>query len=135
MSLRRPLRAGPRSATSWTTAVERYRRALERYHTSLRLMPERKLRSELAELGGALEAVLEDFEDAADRRRAYDRDAAAAVLKVMHHAATLCSHATEAALLANEAAWRHDEVEVARRLDEVRGIVRTIDDFGAEVTP
>ena len=51
----------------------------------------------------------------------------------MRRAATLCSHATETALLVNEAAWRHDVDEVDRGIESVRQLVTRIDELGDEV--
>lgn len=135
MSLRRPLRRGWAAASTWTSAVERYRRALDRYHASLRVMPDRSLRQELTHLGGPLEAVLEDFEEAVARRSRYDETRATAVLAAVHRAATLCSHATEAAQMANEATRRHAPDDVARCLDTVRLLIKKIDELGDEVRP
>ncbi|HYY09603.1 MAG TPA: hypothetical protein VE781_01620 [Kineosporiaceae bacterium] len=135
MALRRPRRAGPTAASTWASALDRYRRAVARYSESLRTMPERQLRSDLTDLAGPLEAVLEDFEDAAAQRAGYDEAGAAAVLGCVHRAATLCSHATEAAQMANQAAWRADADDVARCLDTVRVLVKKIDELGDEVRP
>lgn len=134
MALRRPLRRAGKDAV-WSAALERYRRAVDRYHASLRLMPERALRQELTHLAGPLEAVLEDFEEAAAHRSGFDRTRAATVLGTIHRGATLCSHATEAALMANEAAWRYDAEDVARCLDTVRLLVKKIDELGDEARP
>ncbi len=135
MSIRRPLRRGAAETAVWNSAVERYRRAVDRYLTSLRLMPERSLRQELSQLGGPLEAVLEDIEEAAAGRAGYDADRRDAVLGCIHRAATLCSHATEAAQMANEAAWRYDAEDVSRCLDTVRLLIKKIDELGDEVRP
>ncbi len=135
VSLRPRLRRGWGSARTWTSAVERYSRAVDRYHAITRVMPERALRHELTQLGGPLEAVLEDFEDAVARRSGYDQARARAVLTAVHRAATLCAHATEAAQMADEAARRHAAEDVARCLDTVRLLVKKIDELGDEVRP
>lgn len=127
-------RAWARRAT-WDAAVDRYRRAVDRYESSLREIPERRLRQELVHLGDPLEAVLEDFEDAADARSRYAREHAMRTLDAIHRAATLCAHAMEAALMAHEAARRHDSDDVARCLDAVRLLVKKIDELGDEVRP
>ncbi len=135
MSLRRPSwRSGPGAAT-WNAAVDRYRRAVDRYQASLRVMPERALRHELSQLAGPLEAVLEDFEDAAGQRGTYGRARAVEILGCMHRAATLCAHATEAAQMANDATRRYDVEDVARCLDTVRVLVKKIDELGDAVRP
>jgi hypothetical protein len=136
VSLRRPSwRSGPGSAASWAAAIERYHRAVERYGTSARLLPERVLRHELAQLAGPLEAVLEDFEDAAAQRSSYSRARAVEILGCMHRAATLCAHATEAAQMAHDATRRYDVEDVARCLDTVRVLVKKIDELGDAVRP
>lgn len=127
-------RRTPPATVTHTSALGRYRRAVDRYHDCLQSMPERALRRELTELGGPLDAVLEDFEDAlAQRRPGKAREDA--VLAAVQRAATLCAHATEAALMANEAAWRYDADEVGRYLDTVRLLVKKIDELGDEVRP
>jgi hypothetical protein len=98
-------------------------------------MPDRELRRELTELAGPLEAVLEDFEDALGRRRDLDAARDAEALACIHRAATLCAHATEAALMANEAAWRYDDQDVVRRVDTVRQLVTRIDELGDQARP
>ncbi len=129
MSLRRPLR-GP---DAWTSAVDRYRRAVERYHDTARGLLDRTLRRELALLGEPLDAVLADVEEAAAHRTRYDAARAAAVLGCIHRAATLCAHATEAALMVGEAARRRDAGAVERCLATLRRLVTTIDELGDEV--
>ncbi len=131
--MRHPLRRRPTATVVWSAALERYRRAVDRFLESLRLMPERSVRTELVRLGGPLEAVLEDFEEATARRTDYDGPTAALILENMRRAATLCSHATETALLVNEAAWRHDVDEVDRGIESVRQLVTRIDELGDEV--
>ena len=115
--------------------MERYKRGVERYHSTLRSMPDRDLRRELTDLASPLEATLEDFEDVlADRRRLPpERDAA--ILADVHRAATLCAHATEAALMANDAAWRYNDEDVVRYLETVRTLVKKIDELGDEARP
>jgi hypothetical protein len=119
----------------WASAVERYRRAVARYHSTLRTMPDRALRRELTQLAGPLEAALEDFEDALANRQRFQPDRDAEVLGQVHRAATLCAHATEAALMANEAAWRYDDEDVLRRVDMVRSLVKKIDELGDGASP
>jgi enoyl reductase-like protein len=135
VSLRHPLRRHAASNATWAAAVERYRRAVDRYYSSLALIPGRVLRQRLTELGGPLEAVLEDFEDAMARRSRFDRGREADVLASIHRAATLCAHATEAALMANDAAWRHADEDAARGVDTVRQLVKAIDELGDRARP
>lgn len=130
VTLRRPLHRRAASAATWASAVERYRRAVARYHSTLRTMPDRALRRELTQLAGPLEAAIEDFEDAFAARRRFQADRDIEVLGAVHRAATLCAHATEAALMANEAAWRYDEEDVVRCVDTVRSLVKRIDELG-----
>ena len=132
MSIRRPLR---RSAATWASAVERYRRAVDRYHESVRLMSDHSLRRELTHLAAPLDAVLEDVQDAARRRRAYDPERAEEVLAFIRRAATVCAHATEAAQLADEAARHHEVEDVRRCVDTVRLLIKKIDEIGDEVNP
>jgi len=98
-------------------------------------MPDRALRRELTQLAGPLEAALEDFEGALANRQRFQPERDAEVLSRVHRAATLCAHATEAALMANEAAWRYDEEDVVRRVDMVRSLVKKIDALGDEASP
>ncbi len=133
VSLRRALRSASGRPDAWTSAVDRYRRAVERYHSSPPTLLDRALRRELIRLGEPLDAVLTDVEEAANRRHRYDSARAAAVLGCIHRAATLCAHATEAALMAGEAARRRDTEDVARCLDTVRLLVKRIDELGDEV--
>jgi hypothetical protein len=135
VALRRPLRRHVASAATWASAVERYRRAVERYYATVGTMPDRALRRELEHLGGPLEATLEDFEDALAQRRHMTVDRDARVLGDVHRAATLCAHATEAALMANQAAWRYDDDDVARCADTVRILVKKIDELGDAARP
>jgi hypothetical protein len=76
VSIRRPLGG---SAATWASAVERYRRAVERYHESVRVMSDHTLRRKLTHVASPLDAVLEDLENAAGRR-AYDLEQAEQVL-------------------------------------------------------
>ena len=131
--MRLPLRRKATATAVWAAALERYRRSVDRFLESLRLMPERSVRTELVRLGGPLEAVLEDFEEASARRAHYDASTTDWILEHMRRAATLCSHATETALLVNQAAWRHDADEVARGIESVRQLVTRIDELGDEV--
>jgi uncharacterized protein Yka (UPF0111/DUF47 family) len=99
------------------------------------MMPDHNLRRELTHLAGPLDAVLDDLEQAADRRRAYDPERAEEILASIHHAATLCAHATEAAEMANEATRHHEVDDLARCVDTVRLLIKKIDEIGDEVNP
>jgi hypothetical protein len=57
------------------------------------------------------------------------------VLAQVHQAATLCAHAAEAALMANEAAWRYDDEDVVRCVDTVRSLIKKIDELGDGASP
>lgn len=133
--MRRPLRRQAESDATWTSALERYRRAVARYRSSMRDIPHRALRTDLMELAGPLDAVLEDFEDAFANRRNLPAGRDTEVLGLVHRAATLCAHATEAALMANDAAWRYDDEDVARRIATVSSLVKKIDELGDEASP
>ena len=135
VGLRRPLHRHVASAATWAAGVDRYRRAVERHSVTVSSVTDRALRHELEELSGPLEAVLEDFEAAWAVRRTYDADRDARALGLIHRAATLCAHATEAALLANEAAWRDDSDEMIRCAGTVRTLVTTIDELGDAARP
>jgi uncharacterized protein Yka (UPF0111/DUF47 family) len=115
--------------------VERYRRAVDRYHESVRVISDHTLRRELTHLAAPLDAVLDDLEAAATRRRSYDAARAEEVLASIHRAATACAHATEAAQLAGEAARHHEAGDVARCVDTVRLLIKKIDEIGDEVNP
>ena len=135
MPLRRRGRTPRPSKKAWTAAIERLRRAVDRYHSCVQLVPDRSLRGELAGLGAELEAAFGDFENAFEGRSRLSADHDLAALGRLHRAATLCAHATEAALMANEAAWRYGIEDVARRLDTVRTLVRTIDELAVQSRP
>jgi hypothetical protein len=130
--MRRPERP---SAAAWSSAVERYRRAVDRYHETVGMMPDRTLRGELIHVADPLDAVLDDLEEAAARRRTYPPDRSAEVLACIHQAATLCAHAREAAHMASEASWRHEVDDLARCVDTVQLLVKKIDEIGGEVNP
>jgi len=132
VSMRRPLHRSPATGAS---AVERYRRAVERYHESVRSMSDHTLRRELTHVASPLDAVLEDLEHAAAGQRAYDAERAEQVLAYIRRAATLCAHATEAALMADEATRHHAAEDVAACLDTVRGLIKKIDEIGDAVNP
>ena len=132
MAVRRSVR---RSATAWASAAERYRRAVDRYHESVRMMPDHNLRRELTHLAAPLEGVLDDVEQAAARRKSYDTDRAEEMLANIHRAATLCAHATEAAEMANDATRHHEVDDVARCLDTVRLLIKKIGEIGDQVNP
>jgi hypothetical protein len=51
----------------------------------------------------------------------------------IRRAATLCAHAIEAALMADEAARHHEVEDVATCLDTVRVLVKNINEIGDEV--
>ena len=123
------------SDTTWASAIGRYRRAVDRYYACLQMMPERALRQELSQLGRPLRAVLDDFDQARAARRPVDPARDAGDVAAIHRAATLCAHATEAALMANEAAWRYDADGMARCLDTVALMIKKIDELGDEVKP
>ena len=133
MSPRRPLRAAAGSPAAWASAVDRYRRAVERYHDTPHSLTDRALRRELARLGEPLDVVLADVEEAAAGRSRYDAARAAAVLGCIHRAATLCAHATEAALMVGSAARRRDAHDVARCLETLGLLVTRIDELGDEI--
>jgi hypothetical protein len=135
VSLGRPLHRHALPTQTWAAAVDRYRRAVDRYYADLEVMPARALRQKLTELGGPLDAVLEDFEDVLAHRAALDKGRSLDVLACIHRAATLCAHATETALMAHDASWRHDDDDVSRRLERVRELVRAIDELGGHVRP
>jgi hypothetical protein len=99
------------------------------------VIPNRALRQQLEELGESLEAVLEDFEDAAAQRGRLDKAREEDALACIHRAATLCAHATEATCMANDAAWHHADEEAARCLNAVRDLVRRIGKLGDRVRP
>jgi type II secretory pathway component GspD/PulD (secretin) len=98
-------------------------------------MSDHTLRRELTHIASPLDAVIQDLEEAAGRRRSYDSDRAEEVLAFIRRAATLCAHATEAALMADEATRHHEVEDVARCLDTVRVLVKKIDEIGDEVNP
>jgi hypothetical protein len=123
------------SDATWASAVERYRRGVARYQSTVGIMPDRTLRRELLQLAVPLEAALEDFEDAFANRRRVSTDHAIEVLAQVHQAATLSAHATEAALMANEAAWRYDDEDVVRCVDTVRSLIKKIDELGDGASP
>lgn len=133
MALPRPLRRRAASRAARSSALERYRRAVERFRATVDVMPERPVKHELAHLTAPLDAALEDFEDAVADRGRRDRVRDAALLADVQRAATLCAHAVEAALLANQAAWRHSRSDAQQHVATARSLVTRIDELGDAV--
>ncbi len=81
----------------WDVAVGRLRRGVDRYYEKVALMPDRRLRVELRELGAGLIVSLDQIAAVgADPRTCRDP----VMQRAVSRAATLCAHATEAAMLA-----------------------------------
>jgi hypothetical protein len=119
----RPAVLDPAPPNRWDAAASRLRRAVDRYYDKVAVMPDRRLRLELRELGtGLTDAVALVDAAARDPRVTHDPVSQRAVAR----AATLCAHATEAAMLANDASWHGQPKELTRCLDAVTTLVKAI---------
>ena len=114
----------PALSTGWCTAVDRFARAVHRYTDRVEMIPDRRLRSDLRDLGAVLTAALGDVRRA-HRSRRPPADCARAV-RAMLRAGTLCAHATEAALLAAAANRNQQPDALARELAVVRELATSV---------
>ncbi len=125
--LLRIARQGPDSSHlegPWPRAVQRFERAVHRFHELTEATSDRPLRLELARLGEALDSCLADLQAA---RRAGAREGQETmVVRATHRAATLCAHSSEAALMAGERARRREFEDVVRCVDTIRTLVKAI---------
>ncbi len=113
-------------AQAWDRSLERLERSVARYVEAIASVHDRRLRTELRELGADLQEALEVFRRAGQERgrRAAGRDDA--LVAAVHRAATLCAHATEAALTARQAAWRRQGEGTSSQTDAVRLLVKGV---------
>jgi hypothetical protein len=121
---RRATMPSPALSTGWCTAVERFARAVHRYIDRIEMIPDRRLRSDLRELGATLTQALSDVRRIPRGRRPAG-DGAGAV-RAMLRAGTLCAYATEAALLAADASRRQQPDGVARQVGVVRELTASV---------
>lgn len=114
----------PPPETDHERAVQRYQRAVDRFHEKTVAIPDRALRLELARLGGILDSCLSDLQLA--RRRGALPGREEIVINASRRTATLCAHATEVALMAGDRA-RHKELDdVVRCVDTCTTLVKAI---------
>jgi hypothetical protein len=111
---------------TWATAVERFARAVHRYHDRVEVVGDRVLREQLREPGAVLGQALVTVRAA----RGNGGDGAQAVRDVLR-AGTLCSHAIEAAVTATTARRAGDDAEAARALATVRTLAGVVGDLAA----
>lgn len=111
-------------STGWCTAVDRFARAVHRYTDRIEMIPDRRLRSDLRDLGAVLTAALSDVRRAHRGRRPASECAQA--VRAMLKAGTLCAHATEAALLAASAHRSQQLDDVARQVAVVRELATSV---------
>jgi hypothetical protein len=114
----------PALSTGWCTAVDRFARAVHRYTDRIEMIPDRRLRSDLRDLGAILAEALTDVRRA-HRARRPPADCARAV-RAMLRAGTLCAHATEAALLAADANRNQQPDDVTCHVAVVRELATTV---------
>jgi hypothetical protein len=108
---------------AWQTATGRLDRAVQRYYDKVAVMPDRRLRVELRDLGtGLITAHAQVIAAGQDPRVGHDPVCQRAVAR----AATLCAHATEAAMLANDASWHGRGRQLNRCLDAVTTLVKAV---------
>lgn len=119
----RPTVTAPGPPLAWERSVGRLRRAVDRYDDQVALMPDRRLRIELREHGEGLRTALVRVSDCAQNPRVtHDPVNQRAVAR----AATLCAHAIEAAMLANDASWHGRPRELTRCLDALTTLVKAV---------
>ncbi len=131
--VRLPGRGG--QAEAWDRSIERLERSVARYFEATAAAHDRRLRTELRQLGADLEEAVEVFRRAGQERgrRAAGRDDA--LLAAVHRAATLCAHATEAALTARQAAWRRQGDGTGQQIDAVRLLVKSVCELADSTRP
>jgi hypothetical protein len=106
---------GPPAVTPLERAVERYGRAVARFHNKTANVPDRALRAELGRIGDLLDSCLADQQSV--RRQGIQAGREDVVLRAVQRAATLCAHASEAALMAAERARHREFEDVVRCVD------------------
>ena len=121
-----PLPGRRRSAEHWHRAVDRLERAVNRYGAQASTLPERAIRHEVLFLGEDLQHALDDIVRAGDERGAARAGRDPRLLEAVQRAATLCAHATEAALTAHDAARRGERDATVRHLDALRLLVKGV---------
>lgn len=114
----------PVAPAAWEIATGRLRRAVRRYHDKVAVMPDRRLRLELREFGAGLTAAVEQIAAAEAADAAITQDAVAR--RAITRAATLCAHATEAAMMANDASWHGELRDLTRCLDAVSTLAKAV---------
>lgn len=105
-------------------AVQRYGRAVTRFHEKIAAIPDRALRLELARLGETLDSCLSDLQLTA--RRGIREGREDVVVNACRRSATLCAHATEVALMARDRARHREFDDVVRCVDTCRSLVKVI---------
>jgi hypothetical protein len=125
--LLRVARHGPDSSQfegPWPRAVQRFERAVHRFHDLTEATSDRPLRRELERIGETLDSCLADLQAA--RRVGAREGRETLVVRATHRAATLCAHSSEAALMAGERARRREFEDVIRCVDTIRTLVKAI---------
>jgi hypothetical protein len=117
------------SADLWTRAFDRLERGVARYFDKVSFMHDRRVRTELREIGVDLSAALEVFRAAGDERGAAEAGADVPLVNAVHRSGTLCAHAIEAAMTAHDAAWRKEIDRMSGGLDAVRILVKGISEL------
>jgi hypothetical protein len=115
----------PEDTQAWDRAVDRFGRAVSRYHEKVAMIPDRRLRTELGHIGEQLDTSMADVVAATARvevRTGRHENA----LRAVARAATQTQHAVEAALTAADA-HRHQRFDdVTRCLDSTRTLVKSV---------
>jgi len=127
LSRRQPV-PGTGAPVTWATAVERFARAVHRYHDRVEVIADRALRGELQDVANVLDRALAVVRASG---RGQDGEAVRDVLR----AGALCSRAIEAAVSAAAARRLGDDDGTARSVAAARslatGIEELIDDCAA----
>lgn len=114
----------PVTAAAWEITIGRLQRSVQRYYEKVAVMPDRRVRQELRELGTGMSETVDRLiaAEAADPRLGHDP----VTRRVVSRAATLCAHATEAAMMASDASWHGELRDLTRCLDAVCTLVKAI---------
>lgn len=110
----------------WVRAVQRLERAVNRYVEQIATLRDRRLRAELQHIGLDLDLAVHDFHAAGQAWPAVGAGQDERALAAVHRAATLCIHAVDAAMTAQEASRRYDLDGVSAAVDATRLLVKAI---------
>jgi hypothetical protein len=115
----------PEPDDRWARAVDRLDRAVRRYHVKVAATRDRRLRTELQQLGELLTRSMTEVV-AAGQRPAVREGRDDVALRAVVRAATLTAHATEAAMTADDAQRHGESNDVGRYTDSARTLVKAV---------